>query len=280
MWNFLLHVLALCLVYSTWGAAAGVLVTRLDQLSLAVAAVAGTAAYCFAATQGAAIPWLIAAGAGAVVGAALHLAALRVRGHDFALTTFSIMVAWQSFVGAADRITGGPFGISRVPPLPMPLFDPVLSFCALAVGLLVAAVSLERLESSRRVRTAAEILARSRDHARAMGVPAAGVVLIYGAVAGFLCGLAGAILIAYIGYVGPSSLTITTSVLILALGLAWAIGWQVFAGAVGVTIALPELLRLVAPASLDSASLRTVLAGAALLVLGFLQGSTMRGRSS
>lgn len=267
--GFLANVLGISLIYAAWGVASGLLVGSLRMLTLGTAVIAGTAAYTFAQAGSEPAAWAGALTFGAAAGMAMTLVALRAREHDFALATFALVLAWQSFVASANPLTGGAFGVSSAVALPAPWgMDPSIAFAACAVLLFLVSLLLALVERRRRVGIAAAMTGRSQEFARSLGVPVTALLLAYGASTGAVFGLGAGLLAAYIGYVGPTLLTISTSVLVLALGLAWTAGPRLFAVAVVATVALPELLRVVGSSSVDSAALRVTLSGAALLFLG------------
>jgi branched-chain amino acid transport system permease protein len=270
--DFAFHIAGLTLLYAAWGAATGLIVRRLGLLCLATAAIAGTGAYAFglaAPAWGISGAWLAAMAFGAVAGAAAVGAAGRVRGHDYALATFGTMLAWESFVGSAQAITGGGFGLPGVPPLPLVDIMGAPAALTLHAGTLFAAVVLGlRWERRRRIRTAAALTARSAELASSFDIPAPLLVACYGAVVGALCGFGGAVLAGYLGFVGPTLLTVSTSVLILALALSWAEGLLRFAAVLLFIVVAPELLRFLNLGGTDPASLQVAFAGAALMLLG------------
>jgi ABC-type branched-subunit amino acid transport system permease subunit len=270
--GFLLHLAGLTLLYAAWGAAMGLIVHRLGLLCLASAAIAGTGAYAYgvaASATGIWQAWLLAVAFGAIAGAAAVGVAGRVRGHDYALATFGAMLAWESFVGSAQAITGGGFGLSGIPPLPFSdrMSAPVA--LVLYAGALFVAVMLGlRWEGRRRVRAAAALTARSVELASSFDIPATLLVAGYGATVGAWCGFGGAVLVGYVGFVGPTLLTVSTSVLILALALSWAEGRLQFTAVLFFIVAVPELVRFLNVQWTDPASLQVAFAGAALMLLG------------
>lgn len=270
---FLAHILATILLFGVWAMAGGTIASRFGLLCLCIGAVASAGAYAFALTArllSVGSGWIAAALAGAILGYVVLLLAGRLRDHDYALGTFALMLVWEGVVSSATPVTGGPFGLPAAPALPLAARTGApAALVALAAGLLVVGAAALGWERTRRLRTAADLLARSRELAAVFAAPPHATLTAYGLAIGTITGLGGALLGAYLGYVGPTLIGLSTSILIAALALAFERGAIALVTLLLILVMFPELLRLLPTFGVDGASLRATLAGGALIGLEF-----------
>ena len=270
--TFAAQIGTMVLLYASWGIAAGVVLRRMMLLCLCVGAIAGTGAYSYALAAphtGVGVAWIAAAVGGAMAGWAAVAMAGKLDKNDYTLGSFAAMLVWESLVGGLTPVTGGPFGIAGLPTLPTAqVIGNSAAFVMLGTTLAAVSIAATRWERLRRLHTAAGIVARSRELADSFGISHRAVFAAYGGALGAICGIGGALLAAFIGYVGPSLISLATSVQIAALALAYARGVMMFALLLVFMVAVPELLRLLSISGVDGPSVRIAFAGFALLMLG------------
>jgi ABC-type branched-subunit amino acid transport system permease subunit len=182
-----------------------VLVGYVGQLSLAQAAIAGTAGFLLSRfAEDLSVPFplapLLAAGCAAAVGAVVGLPALRVRGVQLAVVTLAGAVAVEQVLFRNPLISGGMTG-ARVPEPSLFGFDlgargsdgqPTLAFgvvCLVVVGITAIMVgNLRRSAVGRRM-----LATRSNERAAAaIGIDVVRIKVAAFAVSSFIAGLGGA----------------------------------------------------------------------------------------
>jgi branched-chain amino acid transport system permease protein len=249
--SYWLHVLNL-----TWIAAIAALGLNLatgvtGQIVLGQAALMGVGAY------GAGLlmvklqwPWWLALPAavalGAVVGVALGLLSMRIKGHYLAITTLALNEIFRLVVLNEAGTTGGPMGLRDIPTLSWPgsgqELDAQVYWPLLAVLVIVyaAALQLYRRRLGREMRAVRddELAAESMGvNSRRTKVRAFVLCSTFGA-------LAGAMYVLATGFVSPNNFTIFESIkliLMTVIGGLGSIGGTLLGAAV-VTL-LPEVLR-------------------------------------
>ena len=180
------------------------------QISLATTAFAGISAFAmvkFSTEWGIGFPWapLLAAGVATLLGVAIGIPALRVRGLTLAMATLAAALAVENLVFQWDWLTGGVAGTSVAPPR---LFGLDLNISAVgsafprrAFGLMVVAVATVMLwvavQFGRSSTVRSWLAVRNNERAAAtLGVAVSRVKLASFAMSAFIAGIAGA-LIAY-----------------------------------------------------------------------------------
>ena len=180
-------------------------------------------------------PWLalplaglMAAGFGVIVG----LPSVRTRGEYLAIVTLAFGEIVPSVIWHLPYWTGGPRGISGVPPLRLGPWVPDSPLHAYAVALalaIVAGLGAARLAASRVGRAWAAV--RDDDLAAAtVGVDVPRAKLLAFAVGAGYAGVAGAIYAGQVGYVEPAQFDLTLSLTVLAavvIGGRWGVAGAV-----------------------------------------------------
>lgn len=249
--GYWLHVLNL-----TWIAAIAALGLNLvtgvaGQIVLGQAALMGVGAY----TSGLLMikadwPWFVALPAAlalaCIVGVALGLLSLRIKGHYLAITTLALNEIFRQVVLNEEPLTGGPMGLRDIPTFSLPALgdsvDEQAYLPLMALMLLVYALALRlyrgRLGRQMRAVRDDELAAES------MGVNSPATKVRAFVLASALGALAGGLYVMSTGFVSPNNFTIFESiklVLMTVIGGLGSIGGTLFGAAV-VTI-LPEVLR-------------------------------------
>ena len=212
--------------YAIGGYGTALLVTRLGT-DLLVAILAGT----------------ILAG---IVGLALGVPALRLRGHYLALATLGfgqvvvlLLVNWQSLTGGALGVRGvdGDF-VSGLRLRQVESWATLIGVVLVVVVFLVA--QLRRSSFGR----AMQAVRDSETAAECMGISAARMKVLAFVIGALTAGLAGAFNAVFITYVSPGTYTLTLSVSMLAMVVVGGATspWGAVLGAVVLTF-LPEVLR-------------------------------------
>jgi branched-chain amino acid transport system permease protein len=233
------------------------LVMVAGHLSIAHAAFMGIGAYASALlVMRAGLPfWLALPVAGvtsAAVAVLLGVPALRVRGANFAILTFSfgevvrlVFVAWVGLFGGA----GGLVGIPAPPPLPLGpatvTFEDKRAYLYLVLALLAVTWAVVAWFLGSHVGRVLRAIAEAEMLAGCSGVNVMGYRLMNFAVAAGLAGMAGSVHAHYFRYISPDSFSFLQSIEIITFVVLGGVGTVVgpVLGAVVLT-ALPEVLRM------------------------------------
>jgi branched-chain amino acid transport system permease protein len=193
-------------------------------------------------------PWLVlliapvvAAGFGILLG----IPAFNLRGPFLVIITIGFAEIVRILVINLEQITGGPFGISRIPPLKLASLDlarPIFFYYFILVVLTLAIAGAFRLRQSRIGRA---LIAIRDDEltAAVMGVNVKYYKVVSFALSAFLAGFAGALYAFLTSYIGPDLFTFNESASYLCMSVLG--GFSALASplfAVLLTL-LPELLR-------------------------------------
>jgi branched-chain amino acid transport system permease protein len=249
--SYWLHVLNVTWVFAIAALGLNLATGVTGQIVLGQAALMGIGAY----TAGLLMvrlhwPWF-AAGAAAlavavVVGIALGLLSMRIKGHYLAITTLALNEIFRQVVLNQANVTGGPMGLRDIPTFALPFWSgdtdrqAYLPLLAAMVAAFALALALYRRRLGRQMRAVRddELAAESMGvDSRATKIRAFVFCSLFGAVAGVLYVLA-------TGFVSPNNFTIFESIrliLMTVIGGLGSIGGTVI-GAALVTI-LPEVFR-------------------------------------
>jgi branched-chain amino acid transport system permease protein len=196
------------------------------------------------------MPWWIALPCAllltGLVGAALGIVSVRIRGHYLAITTLGLNEIFRLVVLNEDWLTGGAFGLRDIPVVSLPgpgsstashLYLPLLGI-AIAVYALTLRVFRTRLGRDMRAIRDDELAAESMGvNSRMTKVVSFVVCAVWGA-------LAGGLYVLSIGFVSPNNFVVLESIRLLLMVVIGGLGsiGGTFLGAVVVTV-LPEALR-------------------------------------
>lgn len=249
--GYWLHVLNL-----TWVAAIAALGVTIatgmtGQIVLGQAALMGVGAYAtgLAMLRWQLAWWVVLPGAlvlAALVGVALGLLSMRIKGHYLAIVTLALNEIFRQVVLNESAVTGGPMGLRDIPGMALPWFgDDVdrqvyLPLLLVLVAVYALALRLYKRRLGRQMRAVRddELAAESMGvNSRLTRIRAFVLCSVFGALAGGLYAL-------FNGFISPNNFTISESVrivLMTVIGGLGSIGGTVLGAAV-VTL-LPELLR-------------------------------------
>jgi len=250
--TYWLHILNLTWIASIAALGLNIATGMTGQIVLGQAALMGVGAYATGlAVARLSVPWWIAlpgaAGIAALVGVAMGLLAMRIKGHYLAIVTLALNEIFRQVVLNEDQVTGGPMGLRDVPAPALfrawgPDTDAQLYLPLLLVMVAVYALALRlygrRMGRQMRAVRDDELAAESMGvNPRATKVRAFVLCSVFGALAGGLYVLTN-------GFISPNNFLIVESIKLLlmtVIGGLGSIGGTVLGAAV-VTI-LPEALR-------------------------------------
>lgn len=182
----------------------------------------------------------------AVLGTALIWPAFRLRGHYIPIATLGIGEIVSLVILNWEGLTGGPIGLSNIPPLSlfgMPLHSVASVYWLALVVLIVLALIQFRLTRGHLGRTWRAI--REDDvAARAYGISLNRYKALAFMVAGFAAGMSGAITAHMYSYINHETFNSTISVLALTMVILGGLG-NIFGAILGAAllIGLPEVFR-------------------------------------
>jgi branched-chain amino acid transport system permease protein len=254
------------------------------QVSLGQAAFFAIGAYTSAVlSRDAGVPPVAAMGAavvaGGVVAAAIGVPIFRLSGLLLAMATlgFGVIVYYVANNWAA--VTGGPSGLTEIPPLSVGgvAIDTDARMLAVAGALLMAAVGLAANLMDSRIGRALRAIHGGEAAAAASGIDVLRAKVAVFAAAGALTALAGALYAHYVRFINPSPFGVGYSIELVVMvvlgGVASPVGAVFGAAAV---VALVEALRALVPAlggGHGAAEYEIVLFGLVLMTfMAFLPG--------
>lgn len=195
-------------------------------------------------------PWWAAVPAAlalaSVVGLAMGLLSMRIKGHYLAITTLALNEIFRQVVLNEEPLTGGPMGLRDIPTMSLPSLGSSLDaqvylpLLGLMVAAFAGAVVLYRGRLGRQMRAVRD----DELAAESMGVDSRRVKITAFVLASVLGAVAGCLYVLSTGFISPNNFVIFESiklVLMTVIGGMGSIGGTLL-GAVVVTV-LPELLR-------------------------------------
>lgn len=250
--TYWLHILNLTWIASIAALGLNIATGMTGQIVLGQAALMGVGAYATGlAVAKLSVPWWIALpGAvvlAALIGVALGLLAMRIKGHYLAIVTLALNEIFRQVVINEEKLTGGPMGLRDVPaPSLFSSWGPdadaqlYLPLLLVTIGVYALALRIYGRKMGRQMRAVRddELAAESMGvNSRSTKIRAFVLCSVFGALAGGLYVLTN-------GFISPNNFLIVESIKLLlmtVLGGLGSIGGTVFGAAV-VTI-LPEALR-------------------------------------
>lgn len=262
-----LRLVTLGLIYASAAIALNLAAGYGGLLSFGHAALMGVGGYTYAiltATHG----WspLLAVVAGglvaAAVGAALMLAAARVRGTYFALITLAFGQIFLSLVKNGGDLTGGPSGIVGVPPIALlgqEIWTPTGIFL-LAAGLVTVVALIAKVALASNWGDAVCGIGQDEIAARGVGIRVALTKVQLFALSAGLAGVAGTLLTASLSVAAPSNFDLNHSILLVLMVVIGGLGSVLgsVAGAIILVLLDDQLQRFV--------ELRPLVLGAVLVL--------------
>ncbi len=184
-----------------------------------------------------------------IFGLALGFPVLRLRGDYLAIVTLGFGEIVRIFLQNWSDITGGPRGISNIPPpsffgmeMDLPMTTTYIYYLML-IAVLITIVIISRIKNSR-VGLALQALREDEIAAQAMGIDITKVKLSAFALGSCWAGFAGVIFAAKTSFINPASFTFMESAMILSmvvLGGMGSISGVIMAALI--LILVPEYLR-------------------------------------
>jgi branched-chain amino acid transport system permease protein len=215
------------------------------QISLGHAAFFGLGAYTSGFVTRLGAPWIVGLVAGVAVaalgGLLLALPSLRLKGHYLAMATLGFGEIMLFFFSEAEPLTGGSDGLRDIPAASLGTFafdTPGLKYALVwvtVVLVLVLAANIVRLRPGRALRA----IHGSELGAQACGIDTVRIKTQVFVLSAGLAGLAGVLYAHYIGFVSPSTFTLTLSLILVTMVALGGMGS--LAGAVAGTVLLTLL---------------------------------------
>ncbi len=273
--EYLLHILIIAGIYVILTMSLNLIVGYTGMAALGHAAFSCVGAYVSAllALNFGVSPWLgiFAAALGAtIVGLAISIPALRLRGDYLALATLGFAVIVYSIAKNWVDVTRGPLGLPGIPSFGLFGYSITGGWSFLLI--VTAVILLTTLVINRIVSSPYGLVLRGiREEEVATATMGKNVerykITVFG-VGAFFAGMAGSLYAHYISFIDPSSFTIMESITILLMVVFGGMGTirGSFIGAI-ILVVLPELLRFVGLPSSVAAPLRQMIYGLLLVVL-------------
>jgi ABC-type branched-subunit amino acid transport system permease subunit/ABC-type branched-subunit amino acid transport system ATPase component len=271
--DYIYHIAVLVCLYSILATSFNLLVGFAGLFALSHAALYAIGAYTTAIVTTKLglpfpVPLIASVLLAAVISGLIALPALRVSGHYLVVVSLALQIIVLQVIVNWSSLTGGPDGISGVPPYAFGEFavDTPLEF--LVVAAIVAAACfwfcrrLTRSPFGRALRAMRE----NEAAAQAVGRNILRMKVTVFALSAALAAVAGSLFARYYSYVGADSFTIDETIYILAMVILGGTGnlWGSVLGA-AILVVLPELLKFV-PLPVDIADKMRLIAYGCVLM--------------
>lgn len=273
--EYLFHIIVLVLVYTVLAVSLDLLAGHTGLLSIAHAAFYGLGAYTAALLAvRVGTPFFLAVLIGmsiaAVVSFFISLPSLRLHDDYFVIATFGFQIIVFSVFNNWMDLTRGPFGIPGIPRPGIFSWTPESNGAFVLLAALFAALAygvVNRIVTSPYGRVLRAIR-EDELFTQAVGKSVFRFKVMAFAVSAALAASAGCLYAHYVNYVGPTSFTVTESILVISMVIIGGAGsrWGPLIGAV-VLVTLPEALRFVGLPSSVAANLRQIIYGALLVIM-------------
>lgn len=286
--TYVIHILNVAAIFGILAVSLNLVAGYTGMISVAHAAFFGIGAYLHAILSlryGTSLPLnaVVSVFFAGALAAAIGNSLRAFRGDAFVMGTFALQVLVLSVFNNFASLTGGPMGLPGIPRLTVfehqastPFAYLVLSLAALgAVAILAGAITSSSLGrvlcSIREDSTLVETLGKDEGKFR---------VSVF-ALSGAMASLAGVLYAGSIGFIDPTSFTITDSILILSMVIIGGAGtfWGPVVGS-SVLVLIPELLRSIGLQSSVGANLRQIIYGALLVIIVLFRPEGILGHYS
>jgi len=269
--SFAANIIVAVTLFFACGTGSAFLQKRLNLTSIAHGAVFGTGAYVYAVAataSGSALMGALAAFvASGLTGSAVVLAAERVVGDDYALTSFAFQVVWLGLIANIRPIIGGVLGIPNIPSLigNTKQGNPVLYFAAIGVVFAIFVTLILRKIARSAFALSAAVVARSSELADTLGISSFATRAQVGIAYGVIVGLSGAVFGSFLTYIDPTLFSTDTSITILAIGFFGVVGGirGTSLGAI-IIVGIPELMRFLGSSMAQAGFAQMAFSGIAL----------------
>lgn len=273
--EYLSHVLVMVCLYGILATSFNLLIGFGGIFALAHATFYAAGAYVTAiiATKlGIGFPLTLIAGAvvTAAIGILVAFPAMRVGSHYLVVITLALQAIMIDFLMNTKPLTGGPDGISGIPPIQLfgtALNNPVRFLPVAAVATVACGLIAWRMGASPFGR-ALRAMRENEAAAQAIGKNLLYMKLAVFAMSAGLAAVAGSLVAHYITFVNPESFTIEETILILAMVILGGMG-NLLGSLIGaaILVILPELLKFVALPTDIADMVRQVIYGVILILI-------------
>lgn len=282
--EYLLHIVVMIGIYAALSVSLDLIAGQTGLVSVAHAAFYGVGAYSLALTldkfggsiiTGVLIGWVLAI----IASLTISIPSLRLRADYFSIATFGLQVIFFNIVNNID-LTGGPRGIVVTPgtKLMLPFADRQATFAILAI--ILAALSylaVFRISTSPMGRVLRAIR-EDEIFAKSLGKNVFYSKIAVVAVGAVLASTAGSLYAYYVGFIDPTSFTVTESIFLISMVIIGGAGSSygpLFAAAI-LTI-LPEALRMIGLPTSIAPHLREMIYGGLLVLMIMVRPSGLFG---
>ena len=271
--EYLIHIAIVVAVYSALALSLDILGGHAGLYSMSQAAFWGIGAYASAilSTQyGACLASSMAIGItiSVLFSLCLSIPSLRIRDDYFILATLGIQIILTSLMTNLQRLTGGPLGITDIPPLSLLAANSQFSSLFLAAGLLLVIVLVYHTLIRSGFGRVLHVIREDEQLGLALGKNVLITKVAAFALSAAVASCVGSLWARYITYIDPSTFTVSDSLLIISMVLIGGAGSirGVIAGA-SILVVLPEALRFLGMPSAIAAQMRQMLYGAGLVCM-------------
>ena len=249
--GYFLTVLGFATIYGIFVTGLNLFMGHAGQVSFgqnAFAAVGGYTSAVLTTAHGWPVSAAVLAGVvgAAILALAIGRATLRLRGHYLAMATLALGLITYEISVQWDSVTLGFMGIAAIPPLRVAGWEPSgdRSRLALLLALFGMAAWCARRLTNSRFGDSLDAVAGSEEAALAIGIDVARAKLAVFVIAAAYAGLAGALLVHFVGYVSPEVFGMHMVVLGFTMLYVGGLG-TVFGPLIGAVIIslLPETFR-------------------------------------
>lgn len=271
--EYFLHIMILVGIYTILSVSLNLIAGYTGLISIAHAAFYGVGAYVAALMAlNLQSPFLVnlvcAVILSGMLGALLGIPSLRIRDDYFVIATFAFQVITFSILNNWFSFTGGPMGLSGIPPPAIFGVEISSHFAFLIMVSFFCAVTIwitDRIVNSPFGRVL-KTIREDEIFAQSAGKNVAAYKILVFTIGSGMAGVAGVIYAYYISFIDPTSFTVMESIFIISIVIIGGAGslWGPVLGA-AVLIILPELLRFIGLPSSVAANLRQIFYGGLLV---------------
>lgn len=203
-------------------------------------------------------------------GLLVALPVFRIRGDFLIVVTLGLGEIVHSILLNWTEVTGGARGVRGVPPLRIFGWEASNDWGFFVAEWFLVSLVIVLILTLKRSHWGQQLKGIRDDEVsmQALGYPVFRLKISVFFAAGVLGGLAGSLFAHYRTYINPSTFGLETSVLVFCMCIIGGLGsvWGALAGA-AVFWCLPELLRLIGPATFDAASFRQLVLGITVIMI-------------